>query len=122
MEKLRTHQGKLGTRKIAPSEKAWEKISQKLSATQKPKPKRRYGYAIAAVFVGLLVFLGALFLNSEPKEKVFPMVKEDSLPKEILKKEKSPQIEVKEIEVAEVPREVPPPKNRKPLQKNPKRL
>ncbi|WP_435624823.1 hypothetical protein [Flagellimonas sp.] len=107
MEKFEKHiKEKLEARKIEPSEKAWEKISGELAATQKPKPKRRYGYAIAAVFVGLLVFLGILFLNTGPNEKAIPMVKEDSSPKEILKKERSPQIEVEEIEVAEAPREV----------------
>ena len=108
MEKFEKHiKEKLEVRKIAPSEKAWEKISQELAATQKPKPKRRYGYAIAAAFVGLLVFLGVLFLNTGSNEKAIPMVNEDSVPKEVLKKEKSPQIEVEEIEVVEAPREVP---------------
>ena len=108
MEKFEKHiKEKLEARKIAPSEKAWEKISQELAATQKPKQRKKYGYMMAAAFIGLLAVLGVLFLNMGSDEKEFPMVKEDSARKEILKKEKSPQIEVEEIEVAEVSREVP---------------
>ncbi|WP_422859112.1 hypothetical protein ACOKFD_17645 [Flagellimonas sp. S174] len=106
MEKFEKHiKEKLETRKINPSANAWEKISHELSTIQKPKRKRKYGYAIAAGFIGLLIAFGILLFNNEPNQNTLPLVEEDSLPKEQLKKEKSPEFKAQQTEVAKSPEE-----------------
>ncbi|PRX57864.1 hypothetical protein [Flagellimonas meridianipacifica] len=108
MEKFEKHiKEKLEARKIDPSAKAWEKISQELSTIQKPKRKRKYVYAIAAGFIGLLLVFGILLFNDESNENAIPIVEEDNVPKKQLKKEKSPEFKVQQMEVAESPEETP---------------
>ncbi|WP_431127417.1 hypothetical protein [Flagellimonas flava] len=69
MEKLEKHiKDKLGNREIAPSAGAWEKISSQLDATVATKPKRKYVYAIAAGFVGLLLASVFFFASGEKGE------------------------------------------------------
>nr|WP_299000432.1 hypothetical protein [uncultured Allomuricauda sp.] len=108
MEKFEKHiKEKLETRKINPSANAWEKISHELSTIQKPKRKRKYGYAIAAGFIGLLIAFGILLFNNEPNQNTLPLAEEDSLPKEQLKKERSPEFKAQQMEVAKSPEETP---------------
>ena len=64
---------KLGNREIKPSSGAWEKISGQLDTPGDTRPKRKYVYAIAAGFVGLLlasVFFFASTEKSEPTQVV----------------------------------------------------
>ena len=74
MEKLEKHiKDKLGNREIKPSPGAWEKISGQLDTPVATKSKRKYVYAIAAGFVGLLlasVFFFASSKDNEPTQVV----------------------------------------------------
>ncbi|MCL6268090.1 hypothetical protein [Flagellimonas myxillae] len=74
MEKLEKHiKDKLGNREIKPSPGAWEKISSQLDTPVATKSNRKYVYAIAAGFVGLLlasVFFFASGENNEPTQVV----------------------------------------------------
>ncbi|WP_420398802.1 hypothetical protein [Flagellimonas sp.] len=69
MEKLEKHiKDKLGNREIKPSLGAWEKISSQLDTPVTTKPKRKYVYAIAAGFVGLLLASVFFFASGEKRE------------------------------------------------------
>lgn len=67
MEKLEKHiKDNLGERKITPSPKAWDKISGQIDSTTPPRNEKKYWYAIAAGFIGLL--LASLFFFASDKE------------------------------------------------------
>lgn len=69
MEKLEKHiKDKLGNREIKPSLGAWEKISSQLDSPVATRAKRKYVYAIAAGFVGLLLASVFFFESGENKE------------------------------------------------------
>ncbi|TMU50926.1 hypothetical protein [Flagellimonas algicola] len=69
MEKLEKHiKDKLGNREIKPSPGAWDKISSQLDRAVTTKSKRKYVYAIAAGFVGLLLASVFFFASSESNE------------------------------------------------------
>lgn len=53
-------------REIKPSESAWEKVSEGLDLTEKPKGVRNYRYGIAAGFIGLL-FISVLYFRQGPE-------------------------------------------------------
>ncbi|MEM9075700.1 MAG: hypothetical protein AAGC43_01625 [Bacteroidota bacterium] len=79
MEKFEKHiKEKLEAREIAPSSSAWEKIAGELSGMKRPKKKGKYGYAVAAAFIGLLIAFGIHFFISSPEEKVIPVVKREN--------------------------------------------
>lgn len=103
MEKFEKHiKEKLEAREITPSSKAWEKISEELSGVQESKPKRKYGYMMAAAMVGLLIALGIFLFQNESDENPLPLVETENPSKEILEKEDVPDFKMEKTEVVKV--------------------
>ncbi|WP_300486084.1 hypothetical protein [Flavobacterium sp.] len=81
---------KLNSRKIQPSEMAWDRLNAMLSVSEKKKPKRSYKWlSMAAVFVGML-FVGTLLMEQQKEDlkiketiKTVAKQKQDSITSEI---------------------------------------
>ena len=95
MDKLEKHiKEKLEERTIAPSSKAWDKIAAQLSGTSKSKRNKWYPYAIAASFVGILLFATLLFTKKAPEVEQIQVVKIET---QVEKKSESEHKEAQEF-------------------------
>ena len=59
---------KLNSRKIKPTEMAWDRLDAMLSVAENKKPKRKFNWVyIAASFIGFLL-VGTIFFNQKVME------------------------------------------------------
>ena len=69
MEKLEKRiREKLDQRTIGPSPGSWERIAEQLSTEGSLKPRKRFGYAVAASFIGILLISGFLLIWFHQKD------------------------------------------------------
>ncbi|MDC6365832.1 MULTISPECIES: hypothetical protein [Flavobacteriaceae] len=91
MEKLEKHiKENLEKREIKPSADSWEKVAAQLNVKDNNPRKNRYLYAVAAVFVGVVLVSALFFKEDNPTEETIEVVKTeeqleqtDTLKKEI---------------------------------------